>query len=373
MTTDFDPAAAWDTLDKLDDETLGTPAAQIAERFAPKPKHYRPFVEAADRFISEAQQTKRFYTGIGQFDEAMRGISPGHLGVITGYSHSGKTLVMLHMLRNNKDARIAWFTPDEPAPLVLTKLTSLTHGIPARELEEKVGAGDQESINLLRQTALEEFPNLIVFDKPLTSTVLHDGYKEACDVWGEAADIVVVDYVDLVQGPETVPAKFDILKSFVSIHETAMWAIHQTSRSGGSEGKAITISSGNYGGEQHATMMIGVRRKVSALMAEIGEQRVKLMRNPTEATAERIVDLEHDLAIHQYTLTANVVKNKRPGGTLVDEIDFELAQSTGRIHQLAEGDLPQQYLRRNGAPVPPPSQPVASPYQDQPLEWDGNS
>ena len=240
-------------------------------------------------------------------------------------------------------------------------------------MEEKVGAGDQESINLLRQTALEEFPNLIVFDKPLTSTVLHDGYKEACDVWGEAADIVVVDYVDLVQGPETVPAKFDILKSFVSIHETAMWAIHQTSRSGGSEGKAITISSGNYGGEQHATMMIGVRRKVSALMAEIGEQRVKLMRNPTEATAERIVDLEHDLAIHQYTLTANVVKNKRPGGTLVDEIDFELAQSTGRIHQLAEGDLPQQYLRRNGAPVPPPSQPVASPYQDQPLEWDGNS
>ena len=364
--TDFDPAAAWSDL--ADSNTLGTPITEVAERFAVKPKHYRPFVEAADRFVTEAQQTKRFYTGISQFDEAMRGISPGHLGVITGYSHSGKTLVMLHMLRNNREAKIAWFTPDEPAPLVLTKLTSLTHGIPARDLEARVAAGDEEAIGLLRQTALEEFPNLIVFDKPLSTSVLHDGYKEACDVWGSGADIVVVDYVDLVQGPETVPAKFDILKSFVSIHEVAMWAIHQTSRSGGAEGKAITISSGNYGGEQHATMMIGVRRKVSALMAELGEQRVKLRRNPTEATGERIADLEYEIAIHTYTLTANVVKNKRPGGTLVDEIDFELAQSTGRIHQLAHGDLPQQHLRRNGIPEATPPKPTD---QTTEIDWDG--
>ena len=353
--TEFDPAAAWASLDDISTEYPTEPN----EVFKTKPKHYRPFSDAADRFISEAQQTKRFYTGIPQFDSEMRGLSPGHLGVVVGYSHSGKTQLVLHMLRHNSKAKIAFFTPDEPAPLLLTKLTSLTHNIPARELEERVSTGDREAINLLRQTAEEEFPNLIVFDKPLTPSVLNDGFKEACDVWGETADISVVDYVDLVQGPEVVPQKFDILKNFVSVNETALWAIHQTSRSGGAEGKAMTISSGNYGGEQHATMMIGVRRKVSALSAELGEQRVKLLRNPTEATQSRIEDLEYEMKIAAFTLTANVVKNKRPGGSLVDEIDFEIAQSTGRIYQLADGDLPKQYLRQNGmsANPQPPAQP----------------
>jgi hypothetical protein len=361
--TEFDPENAWTELAELTDETT----ASIL--YTKPPKHYKPFSAAADRFILEAQQTKRFYTGIPQFDEEMRGLSPGHLGVVVGYSHSGKTQLVLHMLRNNKNARMAFFTPDEPGPLLLTKLTSLTHNIPARVLEERVASGDREAIALLRQTAEEEFPNLIVFDKPLTPSVLNDGYKEACDVWGAAADICIVDYVDLVQGPEVVPQKFDILKSFVSVNETAMWAIHQTSRSGGAEGKAMTISSGNYGGEQHATMMIGVRRKVSAISAEIGEQRVKMLRNPTEATAEKIKELEYEMGIAAFTLTANVVKNKRPGGGLVDEIDFEIAMSTGRIFQLANGDLPQQWLRREQAQVVSNIQPPRSNYEEQEL-WD---
>jgi hypothetical protein len=362
--TEFDPENAWAELDATTTDTV-EPII-----YTKPPKHYRPFSEAADRFIREAQQTKRFYTGIPQFDAEMRGLSPGHLGVVVGYSHSGKTQLVLHMLRNNREANIAWFTPDEPGPLLLTKLTSLTHNIPARILEERVASGDREAIALLRQTAEEEFPNLIVFDKPLTPSVLNDGYKEACDVWGAAADITVVDYVDLVQGPEVVPQKFDILKSFVSVNETAMWAIHQTSRSGGAEGKAMTISSGNYGGEQHATMMIGVRRKVSAISAEIGEQRVKMLRNPTEATAERIKELEYEMGIAAFTLTANVVKNKRPGGGLVDEIDFEIAMSTGRIFQLANGDLPQQWLRRNQQQGTPPAPVAAVPNYTETELWE---
>lgn len=345
--TESDALDAWDTLD-LADTSLNSLKAPY--------RHYRPFSDAADAFVTEAQQTKRMYTGIEKFDEQMRGIGPGHLGVIVGYSHSGKTLLLLHMLRNNRHARIAYFSPDEPATLILTKLTSITHGIPARELEERVAHGDQDAINLLRSTAIEEFPNLIVFDKTLTQSVLRDGYKEACDVWGAEGDVTIIDYVDLVQGVEVVPQKFDIIKSFV--HDTAApcWAIHQTSRSAGGEGKEMTISSGNYGGEQHATFMIGVRRKKSALMAELSEQRGKLLRNAgSEAAQQRVEELTHELAIHEYTLSANVVKNKRPGGQLVDEIDFEMALSTGRIYQMEDGDLPRQYLaklKREGQVVP---------------------
>lgn len=330
--------SAWDTLEVGGENDL--PALR-----APY-KHYHPLVDAADMFVREAQTTKRFYTGVPQFDEQMRGWGPGHLAIIGGYSHSGKTLLLLHMLRNNKSAKVAYFSPDEPATLILTKLTSLTHSIPAWELEARVASGDREAIQLLISTAVDEFPNLIVFDKTLTRQVLLDGYKEACDVWGSEADLTVIDYVDLVQGVDVVPAKFDIIKSFVHDSDAPCVAIHQASRSSGAEGREMTISSGNYGGEQHATFMIGVWRKKAAIMAELAEQRTKLMRTGSEAAADRIEELTHDLAIHEFTLTANVVKNKRPGGQLVDAIDFELAASTGKLFQMEQDDMPRQYLAK---------------------------
>jgi hypothetical protein len=99
--------------------------------------------------------------------------------------------------------------------------------------------------------------------------------------------------------------------------------------------------------------MIGVWRKKAAIMAELAEQRVKFQRTGSEAAQERIAELNHDLAIHEFTLTANVVKNKRPGGQLVDAIDFELAASTGRLFQMQEGDMPRQYLNKIRGTVKP--------------------
>jgi len=40
-----------------------------------------------------------------------------------------------------------------------------------------------------------------------------------------------------------------------------------------------------------------------------------------------------------------LLKNKRPGGMLVDDIDFELDVHTGRLWELRSGELPDQYLR----------------------------
>lgn len=327
------------------------------DNWKPDPVHYRPFAEAADSFVREAQMGHRFYTGIPDFDDAMRGLSPGHLGVIVGYSHSGKTLLLLEMLKNSPQAKVAWFVPDEPRTLTLAKLTSLVSGVPARQLEELVANGDRDAIALLRSTAEEEFPHLAVFDKTLTRDVLYRGYDEAAEAF-DGIDLVVVDYVDLVQGAEVVPQKFDILKSFVSDKNAPMWAIHQTARSSGAEGKAMTISSGNYGGEQHATMMIGVWRKKAAIMASLLETRDKILRSgATDALVARKAELEHDLAIHEYTLTANVVKNKRPGGGLVDERDFELFGDTGQIVQLEPEAYPRQFISRQkaqGKPVTAP-------------------
>ena len=272
----------------------------------------------------------------------MRGIAPGEMAMMLGFAHGGKTLLLLHALRHNRDKHIAMFIPDEPRQLVLTKLTCIHHGIDARELEARVASDDQDAINLLRQTAEEDFPNLAVFDQPLTSSDMERAYNEVSDVWGQVPDLVVVDYLDLVEAGETVPDKATFLKGFGRRHDIPLLVLHQTSRTAGADGAKLTMSSGSYGGEQQATSIIGVRRKKYQIAAEINELIEKLDRSHSERAQDRLDYLRSEAKIHEYTVTVSLLKNKRPAGQLVDDIDFELDTATGRLTDL-EGALPDQY------------------------------
>ena len=55
--------------------------------------------------------------------------------------------------------------------------------------------------------------------------------------------------------------------------------------------------------------------------------------------------LWYEAKIHEYTVTVSLLKNKRPAGQLVDDIDYEIDLATGRLTPLFNGDLPKQYLR----------------------------
>jgi len=304
---------------------------------------YSPLSEAADSFVRWAQSPQeRIHLGITQIDSELRGIAPGEIAMMLGFAHGGKTLVLLHALRKNRNKHIALFIPDEPKQLVLTKLTCIHHKIDARELEARVASDDQEAIKLLRQTAEEDFPNLAVFDQPLTASDMERAYGELCDVWGQVPELIVVDYLDLVEAGETVPDKATFLKGFGRRHDIPMLVLHQTSRTAGADGKKMTMSSGSYGGEQQATSIIGVRRKKYQIAHEINELIEKLDRSHSERTQDRLEYLRMEAKIHEYTVTVSLLKNKRPAGQLVDDIDFELDATTGRLTEL-NGELPQQY------------------------------
>jgi hypothetical protein len=312
---------------------------------APPPEYrmYSPLSDAADSFVRWAQSPQeRIHLGIPQIDAELRGIAPGEIAMMLGFAHGGKTLVLLHALRKNRDKHIALFIPDEPKQLVLTKLTCIHHRIDARELEARVAADDQDAINLLRQTAEEDFPNLAVFDQPLTASDMERAYGELCDVWGQVPELVVVDYLDLVEAGETVPDKATFLKGFGRRHDIPMLVLHQTSRTAGADGKKMTMSSGSYGGEQQATSIIGVRRKKYQIAHEINELVEKLDRSHSERSQDRLDYLRMEARIHEYTVTVSLLKNKRPAGQLVDDIDFELDATTGRLAEL-NGELPKQY------------------------------
>ena len=327
-------------------ETVETGATAPVSALPREYKHYVPLSEAAHSYVRWAQSPEeRVYLGIEPIDNEMRGIAPGELAMMLGYSHGGKTLVLLHALRNNRDKKIALFIPDEPKTLVLTKLTCIHHNVDARILEQRVADDDKSAIELLQQTAEVDFPNLAVFDQPLLPADMERAYAEVCDVWGDKPDLVVVDYLELVEAGEQVPEKAGYLKGFGRRHDIPMLVLHQTSRTSGAEGRKLTISSGAYGGEQQATSIIGVRRRKYEIMSEIQDLKEKLERSHSEKAQERLETLMYDLRVHEYTITLSLLKNKRPGGTLVDDIDFELDTHTGRLWELKQGELPDQYLK----------------------------
>ncbi|NDH48415.1 MAG: hypothetical protein EBX99_11390 [Acidimicrobiia bacterium] len=324
-------SAGWDTVGR----TQSAPPSDY--------RMYSPLSDAADSFVRWAQSPhERVHLGINRIDQEMRGIAPGEMAMMLGFAHGGKTLLLLHALRHNRDKHIAMFIPDEPRQLVLTKLTCIQHNIDARELEARVASDDQSAIDLLRRTAEEDFPNLAVFDQPLTSSDMERAYNEVCDVWGQVPDLVVVDYLDLVEAGETVPDKATFLKGFGRRHDIPLLVLHQTSRTAGADGAKLTMSSGSYGGEQQATSIIGVRRKKYQIAAEINELIEKLDRSHSERAQDRLDYLRSEARIHEFTVTVSLLKNKRPAGQLVDDIDFELDTATGRLTDLA-GALPDQY------------------------------
>lgn len=110
----------------------------------------------------------------------------------------------------------------------------------------------------------------------------------------------------------------------------------------------MTISSGAYGGEQQATHVIGVRRKRFEIESQIREIEERLDKAAnTERLLERLDTLRYDMRIHAYTLTVNLVKCKRPASTLLDDMDYEIRQGTGRLVPLTNGVLPSNMRANN--------------------------
>jgi KaiC/GvpD/RAD55 family RecA-like ATPase len=317
-------------------------AARAPEPEPHKGRYYDPLPNAADEYIAFAQSPfQRVYTGIDEFDAAMRGIAPGELMLIVGFAHSGKTVLTTEFILNNRKKRIAFFTPDETRVLVLIKLVSIVHSISAEVLEQRIANNDSEAIEMVRSTAGSHFPNLAVFDQGMGIEQMHAALDEAEAAWGDRAQAVIFDYADLLVGVDDSRLAITALKSFGKARHAPMIVLHQSSRTSGADGKTVTISSGGYGGEQQATFLVGVRRKKSELMAQILDlkQRIKTSTKDTSVLEDMKEEAEYELRQHENTVTFNLLKNKRPPSRLVAELDFELDPDTGRIRQLGHGEL----------------------------------
>jgi len=289
--------------------------AEVEDRYT----FVRPLLGAANDLIDwMANPDARIMFGLPDIDAAIRGIARGELCYLTGRAHSGKTQVVLNMIRHSPQARVLYFTPDEVDNLVLTKLIALEYGVSADELEYRIRHGDQQARNLVYTTSIEQFPNLVLIDQALTFDQMSVALAEAQDYWQAPCDLVVVDYLDLLPGDADyngTKGKSTKLKRWCKRERVPVVCIHQPKRGGAARGRAIGMDDMNQGGETEATFVLGVFRK----------------REDQYAAADY-------LAMHQNTLTVAIDKNKRPP-CHVGEFDYYMDGRTGSIRPLHPGDL----------------------------------
>lgn len=301
-----------------------------------KPALYRPLSDSITDYVHWAQHPdERIYFGFPDLDEQVRGVAPAEMCLINGFSHSGKTLFLLQILVANRDKNVVYFCPDEPRTLTLIKLACLVHRIEGRRLEQMIANNDPEGIQLLNQTANEWFPNLAVFDQFMSLSDMEKGMIEVDRYLGQPA-LMVFDYLELLSGDETVPAKANTIKAFGKRHNIPLIVLHQSSRTAGADGRKQTISSGAYGGEQQASHIVGVRRKKFEIESQIRDIVEKLDKSTAnERMLERLDTLRYESQLHENTVTINLVKCKRQDAMLLDDIDFEIEQGTGRLLRLS--------------------------------------
>lgn len=309
--------------------------------------HYAPLTDAIPDHVAWAQTPEnRIYFGIPELDRALRGTAPGELTMIVGFAQSAKTLLVTNLLLKHPHKYIVYFSPDETRELVLLKLACAQHGVGAEELEQMLQDPEQAGYaeHILNDTA-EMFARLAVFEDVSTLDGMDAALAEAVDALGHPVELVIFDYLDLLEGEgEDANPRATAIKAWGKRHRLPLYVIHQSSRTQGADGKKVTLTSATHGGEKQSMHMIGVRRKMMEYAADIAELEAKQKTKPHDETIQvALNEARYLFDIHKHTITISTVKNKRPPGRLVAEIDYELDTATGRLSPLAPGELPSGF------------------------------
>lgn len=277
------------------------------------PKQYRfiqPPADQLESFVTFVTDSRQHYMlGFDEIDMRTRGYRPGELILVAGYSHGGKSQMLLTSILHNTDKPILWVTLDEPAELVMSKLVSMVLRTSADQLEADIKAGDAKTIDHIRATVRERFSKLLIIDRQITLGAMGSAVKEAEDYFGAPLSAMMIDYLGLIPSDqEREDGKAKEVKSFATAQDFPTFVIHQNSRSGGGPGEPITLTSLAFGGDREATMIIGVRRK-------------KYDRSLRDA---------FERSVHEHTVSISIVKNKRPPAKL-GEWDYLMDPDTGLI------------------------------------------
>lgn len=130
--------------------------------------------------------------GLPALDRPLRGVKRGYLFLIGGPPAGGKTLLTTHLVLNNLNLKIAWFTPDESHGWTIAKLAGLAHGKSTEEIEHMLA--DTRHRKALETWAETKLTNLFVSEEKRVRYVGEELARASAQWGGGPPDLWVWDY-----------------------------------------------------------------------------------------------------------------------------------------------------------------------------------
>lgn len=221
-----------------------------------------------------AENRPEFGTG-WSVDESCGLVSVGELALLWARSGSGKSSVMLNMIRNSPDVPTAVFNMEMTAHRQFEWLATMTYDLSAsaKEVSELLKWGEDddrygELVEALDRTA-QRYPNLHFFQPNRPSvTDLRIMVDDIEMRTGVRPQRVFIDHVTLLEGAfdyQGVSATTSALHDWAMKDQLAVYALQQTGRSGGDRqrddgGYPLGLGSGVFSGEADADWIYGLYR-----------------------------------------------------------------------------------------------------------------
>jgi len=290
----------------------------------PQPNRWSLTTTVVDELIGFIRNpSERWYLGFPEVDLAPRGIGKGEVLMVVGRSHPGKSQMLLNSmvtnLVNDPEAHVVIFSMDEPRELVAMKVFCLLQGRSSTDVEESIKAGDEATLQAMRDTAKNEMSRIAIVDESLTLDMMAETMDEVREWWGCNPSFCMIDYLELLPGGESdatgVTSKAQAVKRWAKTQRVPIGLVHQAGRGASSHGYSAGIYAGRYGGEQEAIFVIEVYRKKDRQTLSDWEKRY-----------------------HENSINLNVCKNKRTA-RMVDQT-YYLDPACGQIHPYWEELIP---------------------------------
>lgn len=204
---------------------------------------YSPFAKAIFKLRRES-----FTTGFKQIDEASLGLGLQELGLIIGFSGSGKTALATHCALQNviQGKRVLYFSLEEPGENVCNRFysnyfrinyTALHAGDPSAqaELETKLSDLSAEDLEILNNLRVEDLRSCT----PLTAEFISSFLDRYAAEKNFVPDLIFIDQMDYLESKkkydsmwqkfEHVAFEVDDLCNHLIAgqHKFGVWLIHQ--------------------------------------------------------------------------------------------------------------------------------------------------
>lgn len=230
-----------------------------------KVRLYRPLREVAEH----QPKVEGVTFGLEGIDKLTSGLRPERLNIITGYSHHGKTALMLRLAVHNirQGLPVLYVTGDDSDDMILHKIIAMMESISTEDVFE---AGPQWRTHYV-ESELEGLLFIAGIHDYYSGQNLAFLYESACDHFGRTPEVGCFDYASLYttgRGGEEAEAyfikrKFESLKRFFkrSTPET-VWAVGHQCKKEAAEAGALILNHMEGGGHQQADgVIIGCRRR----------------------------------------------------------------------------------------------------------------